>query len=196
MNSEDENMELEKEAPILASIGKKNNFEVPNGYFENLSEQILNQALLNDLAGNKNNFELPNGYFESLDQQIISSIYLDTIKTNSAESNGFDVPVGYFADSKQRLLNSINTQPKKSKVIKLHFVRYAAAACILFTTSLGIYFNVKSETSINTQLSKIPAKEIESYLNQHTDSSDLPMLIENIDETNLTIDDFNADKTN
>nr|WP_294895887.1 hypothetical protein [uncultured Pedobacter sp.] len=197
MKSEDENMELEKEAPFLASISRDNVFKTPEGYFEGLSEQVLNQIKLNDFAGDENNFNVPEAYFENLSQQIQSAVYLDALKNNSAKNDGFNVPADYFSDSQSRILDSINAKPKTSKIIKLHFIRYAAAACILFTTSLGIYFNVKNATSLDTKLSKIPAKEIELYLNQHTDSNDLPMLIENIDDNaNLSIDDFNVEKTN
>ena len=194
MSSEDENMELEKEAPFLAKLSRENTFKAPEGYFENLPEQVLNQIKLNQLAGNETSFRVPTDYFENLNEKIQSTIYLDALKSNSAENDGFNLPANYFSDSQKRIQNSISAKPKTAKVIKLHFIRYAAAACILLTTSLGIYFNVKNETSLDSQLSKIPAKEIESYLSQHTDGNDLPMLIDNIDE-NLSIDDFNVDKT-
>ncbi|HTN19489.1 MAG TPA: hypothetical protein VL125_03395 [Pelobium sp.] len=192
MKSEDENMELEKEGPFLAKLSRENSFKTPEGYFENLPEQVLSQIKLDKLAGNETHFKVPVDYFENLGHKIQSEVYLDSIKT---ENDGFNVPANYFSDSQKSIQNSVNIKPKTSKVIGLHFIRYAAAACILLTTSLGIYFNVKNETSLDSQLSKIPAKEIESYLNQHTDGNDLPMLIDNIDE-NLSIDDFNVDKTN
>lgn len=190
MKREDEKMELEKEAPILASINKKNVFETPEGYFNNLSEQILNQIEINQLVGNENNFKVPEDYFDNLTQQIQSATYL----TANAEGDGFNVPANYFNQAQERILDNAFNKPKASKVIKLHFVRYAAAACILLTTTLGIYFNIKQNTSIDNQLSKIPAKEIESYLNQHIDGGDLPILIENIDgNKDLTIEDFNLE---
>ncbi len=191
MKSEDENMELEKEAPNLTAISKENAFETPNGYFNNLTEQINSQVKITQLVAKTNDFDTPAGYFENLDQQIQSRVSLDNLKAND-----FNVPANYFADSQKRIQNSVITKSKKSNVIKLHFIRYAAAACILLTTTLGVYINIKHSTTVDYQLSKIPVQEIESYLNQHTDGSDLPMLIESIDDANLSIDDFELENTN
>ncbi len=195
MKSEDDNMELEKEAPILAAISKENTFNTPDGYFSNLTEQILAQANLNELIAEETSFNVPNNYFENLEQQIRSAVYLDELKEVDSKGHGFEIPANYFSESKKLIQNSISS-PNSTKVLKLHFIRYAAAACILFTTTLGAYFNVKHNTAVAHQLSKIPALEIETYLNQHTDNSDLPMLIENIDDdANLSIDDFQLEKT-
>ena len=180
MKSEDDNMELEKEAPNLAAVSKRNAFEIPDGYFSEMTEQITNQVNAYELIGDENKFDTPTAYFENLSQQIQSSVFLDAIKVDGSTNNGFDVPAGYFSESEQRIRKNITAKPKKSNLIKLQFVRYAAAACILLTTSLGVYFNVKHNTSVDYQLSKIPATEIETYLHQHTDGSDLPMLLENI----------------
>ncbi|HET8828869.1 MAG TPA: hypothetical protein VFM79_05990 [Pelobium sp.] len=196
MKSEDENMELQKEAPNLAAINKQNTFKTPDGYFESLNEQIVNQVNIIDALDHQNEFDVPAGYFENLEQQVQSAIYLEDIKAQNTVTKDFDVPVGYFADAEKRIKNSITTKPKKSNIIQLYFVRYAAAACILLTTSLGVYINIKHSTSVDYQLSKIPAKEIEIYLNQHTDASDLPMLMESIDEdANLDLDDFELENT-
>lgn len=191
MKSEDEHMDLQKEAPNLTAISKENAFEIPEGYFENLNEQILNQVKIDELVENKNSFNVPTNYFEHLASQIQSEIYLDNLKPADTNNSGFNVPIDYFENAEKRIQKNIIPKAKKAKFSKLQFVRYAAAACILLTTTLGIYFNVKYTTSVDQQLSKIPASEIETYLNQHTDGSDLPMLMENIDEdTNLGMEDF------
>ncbi|WP_017259423.1 hypothetical protein [Pedobacter arcticus] len=193
MKSEDDKMELEKEAPTLATISKQNTFKTPEGYFNELTEQITNQIKISELINNP--FEVPNNYFDELSKQITSSVHLNTFKNLESKGFGFDVPSNYFSEAQERIQNSV-AKPKTSKIIKLHFIRYAAAACILFTTTLGVYFNVKYNTTVSHQLSRIPADDIETYLNQHTENSDLPMLIENIDDaSDLSIDDFQLKKT-
>lgn len=193
MKSEDDKMELEKQAPILATISNQNPFKTPEGYFNALTEQITNQVKISELTNNP--FEVPNNYFNELNQQITSSVYLNTFKDLESKDYGFDVPTNYFYEAQERIQNSI-AKPKTSKIIKLHFIRYAAAACILLTTTLGVYFNVKYTTTVSHQLARIPAHDIETYLNQHTENTDLPMLIENIDNvSDLSMDDFQLKKT-
>lgn len=196
MKSEDENMEPEKEKQYLTAINKKNPFETPDGYFDGLTERITNQIKLNEFVDTENKFTTPPDYFEELSQQIQSKVYLDNIKAHDSQNGGFEVPDGYFADAAESIQNIIAAKPK-TKVLKLHFIRYAAAACILLTATLGVYINIQHNTAVDYQLSQIPSTEIESYLNLHTDGNDLPMLIENIDDdTDLSIVDFELEKTN
>lgn len=195
MKSEDEYMELENEAPNLGAINKKNPFKTPERYFEELSPKIFSQAKLTELSGETADFRVPENYFENLAEQI--QLQLSINNTVAGVNNpGFNLPATYFAESKNNILSKVSSTPKKAKIVNLHFVRYAAAACILLTTTLGIYFNVQYNTKITNQLAKIPAKEIETYLNQHTDANDLPMLIENLDDdVKLNIDNFDVEKT-
>lgn len=193
MESEDENMELKNDAPFLAAISKENSFTTPEGYFKNLKEEILSQARLQQLVQAENAFEVPDLYFEDLSQNIQSITHLDSLM-QTATNQGFEVPKGYFAQSSAIIKRQTAPKTKIVKLFKTHFIRYAAAACVLLTTSAGIYFNVMQNTSVSYQLSKIPATEIESYLSQHIDANDLPLLIENTDnDFNLDINDFTVE---
>lgn len=179
MKTEEENMEWDKDAPLLAAITKTDTFKVPDSYFENLSDQIISKIHLDELDNHTEGFTTPENYFEQLRQNITASISLENIKE---ENSGFSVPVFYFEKSKQTILNKVQSKPsKKGNIFNLNVVRYAAAACILLSTSIGIYFNIQRTQSVSYQLSKLADEDIESYLKSHTEVNDVPIIIENIE---------------
>lgn len=178
MEREDEILDLEKEAPLLAKIAKENGFEIPNGYFEKLSSQILAQIQLENLIGKKDAFDVPDLYFEELEDQIISQVKIQDL----VSGDGFSTPDGYFEKSQSILLNQVKTKTEKGKIINFNFFRYAAAACILLTTSIGIYLNIQHQENVSYQLSKIPDEALENYLQMHTDASDVSAIIKNLDD--------------
>jgi hypothetical protein len=183
MKKEEENMDWEKESPQLATLNKSNSFYVPDNYFENLSEQIINQVALKEINLNDLGFNTPSGYFENFENQLYSKIKLEE-KTNLLIENnyGFEVPENYFEKSKIKIVEGISTKNKSNtKVTSLKFIRYAAAACILLTTTFGIYFNIQQTKNINYQLSKISNEEIETYLNQNIDASDVTLILQNLE---------------
>ncbi|MBK0381874.1 hypothetical protein I5M32_02790 [Pedobacter sp. SD-b] len=189
MNTEDKNMERENGAPLLAAIDQTNPFKVPENYFDDLSNKIIGEIKISALS-KINTFITPHNYFDDLSNQIINQINLEKIKNNSTD---FAVPDGYFEDAKLKILNAVKPQKKSfSKVIRFSFIRYAAAACILLMTSAGIYLNIHQTKNLSYQLSQVPDEEIESYLKQHTDNADVPLIIENLPEK----PSFSSDKSN
>lgn len=202
MKEEEEISNWENETPILASIKKTNGFSVPNNYFEDLSKNIITQIKIEELTGKDPAFKVPENYFESLTVNIQSAILIDDSKDLlKAKNGGFTIPNGYFEINKTKIIRK--TEIKKSsfrKVISINFIRYAAAACILLTTSFGIYFNIKRANSFDYQLSKVSDEAIESYLKQTVEASDVPLIIENLDnkpvfsleENQLKADDIDS----
>ncbi len=57
----------------MKEIPKKNNFKTPPGYFENLSDRILQKLDEEDSQGlpKKEGFTVPKGYFEKVDKNIL-----------------------------------------------------------------------------------------------------------------------------
>ncbi len=189
MNTEDTNMDWEKDAPLLASLKKNNPFKVPTNYFEDLEKRIQSEVFLDTLKLNSDGFKTPTNYFEGLSQQIINQIKLqETI----SQDLGFDVPQNYFEDAKQITLKSVQVKRTGiAKVINLSLIRYAAAACILMMTSFGIYFNIHQSKNLSSQLSEIPNEDIENYLQQHVDNGDVPIIIDNLSSKSA----FSTDKS-
>lgn len=182
MKTEEEYMDWEKDAPLLGSIKNNEAFAVPENYFVNLSDQIKSRISLSEIDNRTINFTTPDNYFETLTEVITSQIALVDIQHNNS---GFNTPNEYFENSKTAILaKTTGNAVKRTKTIKLSFIRYAAAACILLSTSVGIYLNIKHNNNVAYQLSKIADEDIESYLQSHIDPNDLSLIIENLEETN------------
>lgn len=188
MNTEDTNINWKKDAPLLASIKRANPFKVPLNYFEELEEKVKSEIFLDNLKSKSNYFKTPNAYFDNLSEQIINQLKLQEI---ISENSGFTIPQNYFENATKQTLKSVQIKRKGiARIINLGLVRYAAAACILLMTSFGIYFNIHQSKNLSYQLSKIPDEEIETYLQQHIDNADVPVIIENLsDESPFTSDE-------
>ena len=145
-------LELQALSPILAEISSKNIFSVPQGYFQTLSENIV-ESLEAELIINAKAipFNIPEGYFDSL-----SLLILDKITTNDAEeelklhspllyrikdTQTYKAPVEYFNELPINLFKK--AEASTVKVINISTFRkifkYAAAAVIVGAISLGAY---------------------------------------------------------
>ncbi|WP_231463261.1 MULTISPECIES: hypothetical protein [unclassified Pedobacter] len=159
MNDNLENNDWIKEAPTLATMVKRNPFVVPQGYFDNCEQDVLNQVFLDKLKQQttSNVFEVPANYFEELTEMIETRIALDEI---NLPIKGFAVPENYFDTLQSRINSKIiaeETKPKEAMVIPLWkkgFVKYASAACFVLMASFGVYFyqNQNIETANTAQL--------------------------------------------
>ena len=146
-------LELQALSPTLAGISNKNIFSVPQGYFETLSDKILENSEGELIIHAKASiFQVPNGYFDNL-----SSLILDKLSTDDAEEElklhspllssikhtqqTFKIPAEYFNELPINLLKKVNASAGKviniSKFGKI--LKYAAAAVIIGAVSLGIY---------------------------------------------------------
>ena len=107
--------ELGEISPAMAQIEPATPYQVPNGYFEGLADQILARVKAEALPpvlqeAKQNPYSVPEGYFETL-----PSIILNRVKTEALNSNEeieaispllsqlknkqpFSVPAGYFND--------------------------------------------------------------------------------------------------
>lgn len=110
--------ELEALSPVLAAIPRCNVFKVPDGYFEQLPAQMLQQ--LTDTAS------VPEGYFNHLASQIMARIKQEAQtegKANSAiidaigNKNIFSTPAGYFDALPQAILSRINSADEHSTLL-------------------------------------------------------------------------------
>lgn len=113
--------ELQTLSLLVAGISKVNVFTVPDGYFEQLADNILtgareeNKGLLGSIS-NQSSMQVPQGYFESLANNILSKIKVqENTKTELKElspllhsitnKNVFTVPQGYFEGLAGDILN-------------------------------------------------------------------------------------------
>ncbi len=108
----------------LEDWDKKDLFEVPKQYFEDLSERIHQRILSNSLEDNlienfnkKDPFEVPKQYFEDfsekLNQRILSDSLEDNLLENFDKKMPFEVPKQYFEDFSEKLNQRIKQENSK-----------------------------------------------------------------------------------
>ncbi|MDB5013323.1 MAG: hypothetical protein JWQ25_1525 [Daejeonella sp.] len=183
-----ENDLIDQNSPIKAA-GANNPFSTPTQYFESLTHQTLDSLKFSQLVeSDKPGFITPNGYFDELSKSIESRIRLEDIKSEFS-GTGMMVGSGYFESSKDRIIHKINRLDTNwGNVVKINrnqWAKYAAAASLVVAISTAIYFNQKN-SSINSQLAKVPETEIIDYLQTNSETADITSIIENLDDTNLS----------
>lgn len=137
------------------------------------------------------NFKVPQGYFDILADNIHITVFIENFKEKQINT-GFTVPQNYFDTLKNKLSTTINLQKQpqnnsKIKILKLNLIQYAAAACILIVCGFAIYINLGKNT-LQNQLANLPNEDIELYLLNNTNSTDLPLIIENVNEIKIEVD--------
>ncbi len=184
------NMESESDnsTPLLNLILKTHVFNVPDTYFENSYNQILNNVFIDSLKekNEESGLIIPENYFNNLKKDIENGVF--SIKSKETFKNeSFKTPENYFTNAAIKILNKSeeDQQITPFKIIKFNVIRYAAAACVLLICSLGVYFEYQKKQNISYQLSKIPEAEIVNYLLQNADANDMPLIIENLDNSSV-----------
>lgn len=148
--------ELKKLSPVIAGIEKINVFTVPEGYFENLADDIM-AGIENEKGvrfGASPAFQtdgLPQGYFENLADTILSKIktenaseelrVLSPMLYSIQNENVFEVPQGYFESVSEEVVNKVQPQ-QKVVVMKRRmttFFKYAVAAAFTGVMALGVF---------------------------------------------------------
>lgn len=167
---------------------RQNPFGVSAGYFSEREQKTLLTAFLEDFKDDKNTsgFSVPVNYFEDLAGKISTGVLLEDHKENA-----FAVPVGYFELLEQRIKTKV--EPGKNKMIVRRLFggrtwQYATAACLVMALGSSLWFTRNSTNySVQNELSSLPDTDIESYLEDNTGSSDINLLMENMDhEINVT----------
>jgi len=186
MKTKNSNTDWLKEAPSLAKISKENPFSVPSAYFETLNENLNSLTILeNARFENEKEFKLPENYFNELTDRIEDRIATETIQ-HLAAGNGLKIQDSYFDDLADRINNKLGetNAPAKRKVMFQSWIRYSAAASLVFVIGISLYFNSSSYV-FKQQLSKVPDQDIINYLQFHSTVNDNQYLIDNITEEGL-----------
>lgn len=122
----------------------ENGFNTPDGYFNSLEDNIMNELKLNEVAKSKSEFKTPDNYFETLEDSILSKV------------------------SEEKPIKVINLFSKKNII---YATSIAAAVLLLFNLSIfkakPSFDNLDSETVENYILSEnVESYEIASLLNE------------------------------
>lgn len=186
MRTENSDKDWLKEAPALTKISRANPFAVPSDYFESLNISVHTLIKLESFRfENEDEFDLPENYFNHLAERIEDRLALQNIQ-HLATAEGFKVPDSYFISLTERINSRIDEKsaPAKHKKLFPSWIRYSAAASIVFVIGISIYLNT-SIYVFNQQLSKVPDQDIIYYLQLHSTVSDNQYIIENTIEDGL-----------
>ena len=217
--------ELRTIAPTLLSAKNINVFQVPEDYFNDLDSRISTIVFLNQVE-KKEAPNVPDGYFNSLSDKILSKIKSgeqsadEEIKELSPalhylkQENVFKVPENYFDDLSDRIKEKVNLGSGKvvsinsAKVVSIKKVtkwwKYAAAAIvagIISVTSVEIYNHgtsnsneppyvqlaaeYKTPAAFDQGIASLSADDIAKYLEKSTNILDDESLINNTDTKEL-----------
>ncbi len=134
-------------------------------------------------------FNVPHDYFDKLASRINSNVFMANLEAENINS-GYITPHLYFDNLAIKLSQvaiSNNTSHKKAKITPLYALKYAAAACILLITTFAIYLNSSYPSKTQNLLTNISNEEIELYLQNETNTADMPLIIENVENTFLPV---------
>ena len=143
------------------------------------------------MATEDKNFNIPKGYFDTLADNIPVNVFIADLKEKNL-GLGFTVPINYFENLENKSSETFKISNQQSynnqtKIIKLNFTKYAAAACILMICGLAIYLNLAKNT-LQNQLANLPNQDIELYLQNNTNNIDIELLEDNINEIKVEVD--------
>jgi hypothetical protein len=159
--------ELQTLSPTLVALQKINVYQVPNGYFDILSADILSTLKIeeNDFVTHQTITDVPHGYFDTLADTILNKIKLQEtddanteIKTISPmlhslqKQQVYSVPIGYFDNLTNDILTKV--QPQQTKVVaitatRFRIMKYAVAAVFTGIIAFGAFKFTAPNTTLD-----------------------------------------------
>ena len=115
MNSERGNREWLNDYMSLKQVNPNNPFTVPDGYFDELEQQIVSYIKLDELktGSPSNGFAVPENYFDKLSNNINARIAIE--EAADKETTGFTVPEGYFDELSQNIQSRVAVEEALNK---------------------------------------------------------------------------------
>lgn len=194
--------ELSQTAPALLQGDFIPLYQVPDQYFDQLTDSILKKIKSGELPNytftQKNPYTVPSTYFSDLPEIVLQKVkstnstqtvfdemenispLLNTINKN----NVYTIPENYFAQIEKRIepiAKPAGTVTTKSRVFNLY--RMAVAAVITAIIGIGIFLltntnNHDNSNVVKTELHNLSEDDISTFLTQgdNTDNTSAPTL--------------------
>lgn len=180
-------------------LAKQGTYKLPEGYFEQLPDQIL-ETVTGNIAGNWTKgmpYQAPKQYFELLPKQVTAAAQNRSALDELPKQVPYSVPEDYFASLPLQATQAALAASAKAAAAVIPLgrriwlqVKWSAAALLLLGTSFGILEHDR-EAPINAEksISRLPTTSIDAYINQHIDDLSTDMFI-----TSSNIPTGNTDK--
>jgi hypothetical protein len=163
--------EWKDEAPLLSSLSKKTEPDVPEGYFDDLPSKVLDRIRMQEADGEEDDWKVEAPLLAALEKEM-----------------DVDVPEGYFEGLAARVLAQVAREAEEKPEIPVQQLRrkprhvlmvfrrrqfWGMAAGIALLAIIGAYFMtrpdvynevVTAETEAKVQLAALDAGEITPYL--------------------------------
>lgn len=181
--------ELETEAPVLVSIGKKMPYTLPHGYFDSLSKAVMAQISADTLPKISAPFTVPQDYFTNLSSHVLAAISNELTSKNEVieeleaiapilntidKTNIYTLPKAYFT----KFEVNINGATSTAKVVSMSSFKrkmlYVAAACVIGLMAVSAFIFTKNsekidyaaykQIDVNSTINKISNEELVNYL--------------------------------
>jgi hypothetical protein len=158
---------MKKQEFDLEKIPKKNIFQLPENYFEDLSDKIeqRTQSKVENLS-KKNIFKVPEKYFEDLSETI--EFRTQSVVENLPKVSIFKVPENYFDDLESNILARTSQQTKIIPLFSWSANRtWASVAACSAIAIMGYFTLMPSQDSLGKEeLAGVQNQEIVNYLIQ------------------------------
>ncbi len=138
--------ELNAISPLVASVPRINVYRVDENYFDGIRAELQARIIASNFIAPQSNFDVPEGYFENLPINILAKIKaqennvvftemegLSPTIANIGNKNVYSVPQGYF----ENLVVPTNASAKLVKIGSRSIFKYAAAAVITGLLGFG-----------------------------------------------------------
>lgn len=192
--------ELKAISPAVAEISAVVPYDLPAGYFNNLSEVIMTRIIAGGLeentvvtvAGKSTPFTVPENYFEQLSDSILSRVkqsaeetpadelqQLSPLLASISKTNVYTVQDGYFNSVHSEITGSLRPQAKiVSLAGRKQLYKLAVAASLLVAVITGAYLIMSK-----------PATEMDQYvklgLQQYGTGEKIDKGLQSISESDL-----------
>jgi hypothetical protein len=195
--------EIRSLSPILSDLQRKQVFEVPTGYFDQLTTAIFDSTqnssskdelkklspVLNGIQS-KNILEVPADYFAGLSNSI-----LQKAKTPSASVTNSRVRTMFIRYAAAAILTGVIALGTLQYLGQQHPAQPLAAASVVLDESIEKGKNMNDQ-QFKEALEKLSKVDIAKYLEKNGDISDVAVLGNNMDDSNLpSQDDYLLDET-
>jgi hypothetical protein len=213
--------ELMAISPLVASVPRVNVYRVDENYFDGIRAELQARIIASNFIAPQNNFDVPQGYFENLPSNILAKIKaqennpvfteIEAISptiSGIGNKNVYTVPQGYF----EQLAMPDKASAKVVQMGSRSVFKYAAAAVVVGLLGFGaIKFIANTKTnnetlavvkeaneilktnSFDAALASVSDKEIEKYLSQNGGDVNAALVAASIDDDNTTlpeVDDY------
>jgi hypothetical protein len=201
--------ELQMVSPSLAALPKVNPYMVPAGYFDRVTDTIIDEIVDKQLLNTNLNitYSVPDQYFDGLALNILSKITIEAedelalvapVLLAAGKTNVYSVPTGFFKQE----IPIPQQEGQRGKLVTLkgyrRFIQYAAAAMVAGILVSGAFMYTDSKSFIEQEKNerfdiKAPVRSNDSLLYDAGVQDNDTAQAEEEEETTLEINKSSVD---